>query len=115
MSDPRADRLARNEAAFRAANEKVKEITESFALVSDERFDFICECADMSCAEPVRLTLDEYEEIRSDASRFFVKSGHEVDEPAERVVERRETCYVVEKVNTDVPEQTAPSTTRARR
>ena len=104
----RADRLAKNEAAFRAANEKVKEVTEAFGYLSDERFDFLCECADMQCTEPVQLTLGEYEEIRRDPSWFFVRCGHEVeDETVEVVVVRRENCYVVEKRNTDVPEQTA--------
>ena len=107
-TDTRADRLAKNEAAFRAANEKVKDVTDAFGFVSDERFDFLCECADMKCTEPVRLTIEEYEEIRSDPNRFFVKPGHEVrDVELERVVEWRETCYVVEKRHTDVPEQTA--------
>jgi hypothetical protein len=107
-TDTRADRLAKNEAAFRAANEKVKEVTQAFGFVSDDRFDFICECADMACTEPVRLALADYEEVRRDPSRFFVKCGHELpDETVEVVVERRDDCFVVEKRNTDVPEQTA--------
>lgn len=83
-------------------------MTEAFAEISDDRLDFACECADMRCVEPVRLTIAEYEEIRSDPSRFFVRPGHEITDDAEVVIERREHCYVVEKRHTDVPEETAP-------
>ena len=90
----RADRAARNEAAFRETNESINRIAGRFDSAEN---DFVCECADPSCAELVTLRLDEYEAVRSRGDRFFVVAGH--DDPAiERVVERQDRFVVVEKI-----------------
>ena len=71
---------------------------------SAERFEassteFVCECSDQNCTERVEATLDEYENVRADATRFLVRPGHE-DSRVERVVKRRGRRYsVVEKFN----------------
>jgi hypothetical protein len=56
--------------------------------------DFLCECADVECALRLRLTLDEYEEIRADPRRFLMATGHE--RPGVRVLARRDGYEVVE-------------------
>ena len=94
--DERGKRVGRNEALFRDVNERLRELGEGFSLVAEEA-EFVCECASTACAERVRMPLSRYEEIRSDAKRFFVIKGHEEPE-YERVLEEHERYNVVEKL-----------------
>jgi hypothetical protein len=93
--DERARRLGENEAIFREVNERLRDVGESFSLLADES-QFICECADPACTEPIAMTLDKYEEIRSHPARFAVVRGHEVPD-IERIVEDTGTFLVIEK------------------
>jgi hypothetical protein len=94
--DERGKRLGKNEALFREVNERLRELGEGFSLVS-ERGDFVCECANSSCTEHVQMSLQAYEEIRAEPTRFFVIKGHEEGD-YERIVEEREQYLVVEKL-----------------
>jgi hypothetical protein len=63
--------------------------------------DFIWECADPACAQRVTAELDDYEDVRGEATRFLIAPGHEV--PAiERIVERTGEYDVVEKLGDTV-------------
>lgn len=92
------ERLARNEALFRDVNERIAESAEGFD--ADEA-DFICECSEQSCTERVPATLEEYERVRADATRFLIRPGHDNDR-IERVVEERARFAVVEKFHARV-------------
>jgi hypothetical protein len=94
--DERGKRVGQNEVVFREVNERLRELGESFSVVS-ELADFVCECADTSCTERVRLTLAEYEHVRSDPKWFLLVPGHEEPE-YERVIEKHEVYDVVEKL-----------------
>jgi hypothetical protein len=102
MSDDgttRAARAARNQALYRAVNERVKELNEAFdALVP--LGDWICECANEECFEPIAMTHEEYEAVRaSGGKRFFVKPADDHVYPeAEIVTERYERYWIVEKI-----------------
>jgi hypothetical protein len=86
--------MARTEAAFREVNEA---IAETAARFDADEADFICECADPQCVHRVTVELEEYEEVRSQATHFLLAPGHH--EPrVERVVEQTEELEVVEKV-----------------
>lgn len=86
--------LSANEAWFREINEQIE--THALKLGSDRaRFDFVCECADMDCAERLPLTLAEYEHVRAHPARFAVKPGHAQPE-LEHVVEH-DSFWTVEK------------------
>jgi hypothetical protein len=87
------ERLARTEALFRDVNERIAESAEGFD--ADEA-DFVCECGEQACTERVSATLDEYEHVRANGTRFLIRPGHE-NERIERVVERRSRFAVVEK------------------
>jgi hypothetical protein len=89
----REERLARTEALFRDVNERIAESADSFDA---QEADFICECAEQACTERVPATIDEYERVRADGTRFLICPGHE-NERIERVVERRSRFAVVEK------------------
>jgi hypothetical protein len=89
------EQIARNDAIFREANERIGAAAQK--LGQDDQVPFICECADAQCRDVVRLTLREYEDIRSSPTRFFVVPEHEGEEASE-VVARRPTYLVIEKV-----------------
>lgn len=87
-------RVGINEGIFREVNERIAELGEQFELAESE---FVCECADPTCSERVRLSTAAYEAVRADPVRFFVVPGHErigID----RVVEAHDHYLVVEKV-----------------
>ncbi|HXV33720.1 MAG TPA: hypothetical protein VD769_06900 [Gaiellaceae bacterium] len=90
----REERVARNEALFREVNERIKDVNED-APASAET-DFVCECGDPECTEPVSLTLIEYEEVRSDPTDFAVLPGHVVAD-VEVVIARNDRFAVVRK------------------
>lgn len=94
--EARARRIARNEAAFRAINERLEADLRSLAPAPQERFAFVCECAQAECADPVSLSFAEYQAVRRDAHRFAVAPGHVIDD-VESVVARHANCWVVEK------------------
>ena len=94
----REDRIAKNQALFRDVNERVKTVDERLAVPADDdgRWAFICECADIKCADRLELTLPEYEKGRSHPAQFFVVPEHVVRD-VERIVSRNERFAVVEK------------------
>ncbi len=94
--DERGKRVGKNEVMFREVNERLRELGEGFSLVSEEA-EFVCECADPSCVDRITMSLAAYEEVRADAKRFFVVTGHELPE-FEKVLAEHERYLVVEKL-----------------
>jgi hypothetical protein len=84
----------RTEELYREVNERIVRLNQVFESPIGE---FLCECADTTCAERLVLTLEEYESIRADPRGFLMACGHEPKgarvlerhEGWERVVERR--------------------------
>lgn len=95
MEKSQEQRLALNEALFREVNERIREISSSFTR-DDSTYGFVCECSDPDCTKRVVLTRAEYEDVRSDPTRFVVAKGHVMHE-IEAVVERARDHVVVEK------------------
>jgi hypothetical protein len=90
--------MARTESAFREVNEAIAKTAVRFE--SDEA-DFVCECADPTCANRITADLDDYEQVRAEPTTFIVAPGH--DEPSiERVVDRHGEYEVVQKVGATV-------------
>jgi hypothetical protein len=84
---------AKNEATFRDANERIR----AAELRLDpplERVPYLCECDDVLCTEPIRLTAEEYERIRGDGDTFLVVPGHS---SRGGVIEEHEHYFVVRK------------------
>ena len=75
MADSREVRIARYEALFRVVNERVREVRPEEA---GERLGILCECGDDKCTDTLDLSVDEYEEVRSDPTQFVVRPGHEI-------------------------------------
>ena len=102
--DERLARQARNEALIREVNERIEQLdkaAEEANVGSEESFfEFLCECGgddgDVSCVEHVQMTIEEYEQVRSQDDRFAVYPSHEREE-LEWVVARNERFVVVDK------------------
>jgi hypothetical protein len=92
--DSRQQRVAKNEALFRQVNERIEQINEK--LEGDSESDFLCECGDDDCTEPVTLNLSEYEAVRSNPTHFVIVPGHDVID-VERVILETDRYAVVEK------------------
>lgn len=95
MTEERLRRIAANESRFRAINERLEEDLRKLP-VDDEPVTFVCECGQLSCADPVRLTIEEFERVRQDPHLFAIAPGHEIPD-AEDVVAREERFFVVRK------------------
>ena len=92
------ERIALNQSTFRRANEKIELAADKVQLIGP--VPFICECADRTCTEIVRLSLDEYESVRDNPRVFFNAPGHEilaVSAGAAQVRARHDNYVVVEK------------------
>jgi hypothetical protein len=89
----REERVARNETLFREVNERIKQVNASLATV--EQTDFLCECGDESCTEPVSLSMAEYEAVRAEPTRFVVVPGHAVPDMEQVVTSNRRYAVVV--------------------
>ena len=91
-------RIAENQAAFRSANEGIERSADAIGIL--ESIPFLCECPVQSCTELVKLTLDEYEDVRREPTWFFAAPGHgerSTIAGAGRVVEHRDGYVLVEK------------------
>jgi hypothetical protein len=89
-------RLAENEATFRDANEQIMKRAREYEF--SDRVPFLCECGEPKCREILRLTLEEYEDVRSTGTRFFLVPGHEgVVDPSATIVSRTKEYVVIEK------------------
>jgi transcription initiation factor TFIID subunit TAF12 len=91
-------RRARTEALFRDVNERIAESAQRFDADTTQ---FVCECADPTCTDRVEATLDEYEDVRADATTFLLTPGHAHDD-IERVVADRGGFHIVEKMQATV-------------
>ena len=95
MSEARAriTRVAENEAAFRAANERLRI---AFEDAGSELLPFLCECGDARCTEVVLVGPDVYARVREEPAWFLLRPGHEQLE-TEDVVESGDGYELVEK------------------
>jgi hypothetical protein len=95
--EEREVRAARNQALFRAVNEKLTTLNEAFAQATGT-FAVACECADTSCVEMLEIAPEEYRAVRAEPRRFVVRVGHTY--PGVEVVIHESPAYVVvEKVD----------------
>jgi hypothetical protein len=97
--DPTAERVARNDATFRDANERIRDVASKLDLDEEGLLPFLCECADLGCTTIVQLSAAEYEEIRADPTWFVNALGHEVSAKGwAQVVREHDRYAIVEKI-----------------
>jgi hypothetical protein len=107
-TNERQARLGRNESVFRAVNDQIDRLNETFGSVADTEVAILCECGDMSCAEQIQILHTEYARVRADSTLFVLLPGHE-DLTVEVVVER-ESAYAVVRKPPDTPAEMAANT-----
>jgi hypothetical protein len=96
LRDDTEERLGVNEAVFRQINEGIER--GQWPGEEDAPVGFRCECARLGCNELIELSVNEYQEVRSNPRRFIVLPGHE-RLGAEVVVETRPGHLIVEKLD----------------
>ena len=104
-TDERAQRrVAAAQANLRRLNQCMRSLDHTPAV-------FRCECGRLGCNALIRLSADEYGDVRAHARRFVVVPDHEVAE-IEHVVERHDGHAVVEThaaAAIEVAEATGPA------
>lgn len=103
----RADPFA-GSATFRAVNDIVRDLDRDRV---GELHDFICECADETCARVLRMTGEEYDALHRDRDCFAVLAGHERRGTGE-VVGRTDSYVIVRRSR---PAAVAPAPGPSRR
>jgi hypothetical protein len=104
-----AERVARNDAIFREANEGIESAAREYSI--DGSLPFICECAEPTCQDIVRLDLAAYDAIRAVPTHFLNAPGHvKAAQGWATIVESRDGYDVVEKVGpaADLAEELDP-------
>src|SRR3954467_3559596 len=95
----RQKRAAKNQSLFREVNERVKDVNDHWKGFTSLG-EWLCECANETCTERIEMSGDEYEKIREQGACFFVApSDDHVWPDVERVVERRDAYWIVEKID----------------
>jgi hypothetical protein len=93
--DAREERLARNESLFRDLNEQVELVAKPLDA-DGHTFEFFCECSNIDCTLKLPMTLETYEQVRSDPTEFLVAPGHDLPE-IEDIVRATPDYQVVKK------------------
>ena len=93
MANLTAERVAKNDATFRVANEQIRERAEEHG--PPDTIPFLCECAREDCTEILQLTPAVYEEIRTSGRHFLNAPGHDRYDGSEVAVVREAPGYVV--------------------
>jgi hypothetical protein len=92
----REERLAMNEVLFRKANDRIEDTADQQTPPVREPVAFYCECSDRDCIERIRISADEFENVREHDAQFIVCPDHDVPS-VETVVTRTPVYEVVEK------------------
>jgi hypothetical protein len=94
--DERHERIAKNEAMFRAVNREIEHAEQEAGGGTNQLIEVLCECGREGCSGVIALTVPEYDGAHSQDDRFVVLRGHESAE-IEGVVEERAGYLVVDK------------------
>jgi hypothetical protein len=95
-----AVRSAKNEVLLRDLNERLRRHPVSR---SQRLWEWVCECADITCMKAIEMSIEEYDAVRAASTRFAVAPGDQhVKLEIERVVQREERYWVVEKIGVGV-------------
>src|SRR5437868_6232927 len=98
LEDVRRSRAAENQSTFRTVNEHIHDANPDSGNTSAQD-RFVCECTRLDCTELLPLTTAEYEALRANPTHFIVAPdpSHFIAD-VERIVERTEHYWVVEKI-----------------
>lgn len=91
----RRARVGANEALFREVNERLEDLNNTFANLT-ETFQVVCECGNVECLDQVPIDAIAYNDVRADAALFILVRGH-ADGQVEAVVDEKDDYEVVRK------------------
>ena len=104
MDETSSIRAAHNQALFRDVNERVKELNENSQSTVNE---WVCECPNTECTQPIELTMAEYQQVRAANDTFAVAPSLDHVLPGiEQVIEYHDRYWIVRKLG---PAGTAPT------
>jgi hypothetical protein len=112
VSRTTSERVARNNAVVREANEAIREKTDDWAMSG--LLPVLCECADPLCHLVLRLSRKQYEDVRANPRWFITAHGHVVnDQGLAAIVAEHDLYDVVEKTGRagQIVEQLDPRST----
>jgi len=94
------DKLVKNEQIIRNRNRGASSALKKYfghkKEVINAPIEFVCECSDMECMEPVIVSIAEYEKIHKRDDRFLIVKGHKAPK-IEKIVKDKGHFEVVEK------------------
>ena len=90
------ERVAKNEATSREINEKIEDAHEENSHGRDDPIRMVCECGQEECDRLLAITLDEYDQVRSDPRQFAVVRDHLIED-VDRVVQETDRFVLVAK------------------
>lgn len=100
MDDETAEKIARNNALFREANDQIESAAAEYGVDANQPVPFICECSDRQCVEIISMTLGEYRRVRTNPRWFAHAVDHERQvEDAVEPVEDHPGYLLIEKIN----------------
>ena len=79
---------------FRALNEEVHRLADSFGFEGE--LDLICECERAACRQRIAVSRDAYEAVRRFPTRFLLNGDHIGAD--DRIVDETDGYVVVEKI-----------------
>ena len=94
--EDRERRMGANEALFREVNERVRDVNDTFGVVTGQ-VHIVCECWNTTCTERLALSVDEYESVRSQAEHFAIAPGHAGPIDVEHVIAEHDGWQLVRK------------------
>ena len=100
-NEEREVRAARNQALFRAVNEKIMELHETLGEI-EGAVSITCECSRVECVDLLEIPPDAYRAMRASPRTFAVHPEH-VETDVERVVSSHDAYAVVEVEGEGVP------------
>jgi hypothetical protein len=93
----RLERQARNETFFRVVNELTADGNDARGRIDRLYDEYVCECSNRGCRDPIRLTRKEYEAVRSVPTWFAIALHHENPE-IDQLLGENERFATVEKL-----------------
>lgn len=99
MNTATTEKIARNNAAFRDANDRIENAAVDYGFWDGRTVPFLCECSDERCMTIVQMTLPEYGHVRSNPRWFAHAPGHEVSiDGVIKSLEEHDQYVLVEKI-----------------
>lgn len=94
------DKLIKNEQVVRNRNRTFGAALKRYFGGKDEitqtPLEFVCECSDIKCEEPIKVSIEEYEKLHKRRNRFLVVKGHKLPQ-IEKTVVKKGNMELVEK------------------